>query len=159
MLNVYFKIIISLFLFNTQMNKTFSSAEFQKTVNLNADLIMRQYKLDKMTKFMAVKSINPKLEQSEIARQLKISSSTLQRYREEINIPSPYTILNTHTRKQNSSDHDPKMTWNDLKVTSKDDDKAVSKKTKSGKKLKGGNPDDVNLSNERAFIEQGFSST
>ena len=42
---------------------------------------MRQYKLDKMAKFMEIKSVNPKLKQSEIARELKISSSTLQRYR------------------------------------------------------------------------------
>ena len=34
---------------------------------------------------MEIKSINPKIKQSEIARELKISSSTLQRYRRELN--------------------------------------------------------------------------
>ena len=90
------------------MNKTFSLSEIQKTGNLNAYLIMRQYKLAKMAKFMEVKSINPKLKQSEIAKELKRSPYTLQRYRKESNMLSPYGIPNTHTRKQKSSDHDPK---------------------------------------------------
>ena len=51
-----------------------------KTGDLNADLIMRQYKLNKMSKFMEIKSINPKLKQSDIARDIKLSSPTLQRY-------------------------------------------------------------------------------
>ena len=65
---------------------TFASSKIQKTGNLNADLLMRQNKLDKKAKFMEVKSINPKLKQSEIAREPKMSSSTLQRYRKELNL-------------------------------------------------------------------------
>ena len=42
---------------------------------------MKQYKLDKMAKFMEIKPINPKSKQSEIAGEVKISSSTLQRFR------------------------------------------------------------------------------
>ena len=70
---------------------------------------------------MEIKSINPKFEQSEIARELKISSSPLQRYRREINVLSHCRkppSSNTHTRKQNTSDYserDLKMTSNDLK--------------------------------------------
>ena len=36
------------------MNNTFSDQK-EKTGDLNADLIMRQYKLDKMAKFMEIK--------------------------------------------------------------------------------------------------------
>ena len=68
------------------MSYTFASSKIQKTGNLNADLLMRQNKLDKKAKFMEVKSINPKLKQSEIAREPKMSSSTLQRYRKELNL-------------------------------------------------------------------------
>ena len=97
-----------------------------ETGDLNADLIMRQYKLEKKAKFMEIKSINSNLKQSEIARELKTSSSTLQRYRRETNMLSPYRILlssNSHTRKQKFSNHtkpDLKVTSNDLKMISND---------------------------------------
>ena len=45
--------------------------------------------MDKMAKFMEIKSTNPKLKQSEIAKELKESSSTIQRYRREIKMLSP----------------------------------------------------------------------
>ena len=74
------------------MNNFFSLEEIAKTGDLNADLIMRQYKLDKMAKFMEIKFTNPKLKQSEKARELKISSSTLQRYRRKTIMLSPCRI-------------------------------------------------------------------
>ena len=74
------------------MSNTYSPDQIQKTGDLNADLIMRQYKLDKMAKFMEIKSNNPRLMQSEIVKLLELSSSTIQRYRREINMLSPYTI-------------------------------------------------------------------
>ena len=83
---------------------------------------MRHYKLDKMAKFMEIKSSNPKLEQSEIAKELAISTSTLHRYRTEINMHSPYRKVqssNTNTRKQKISNLT-EMTSNDLKMTSND---------------------------------------
>ena len=52
---------------------------------------------------MEIKSSNLKLKQSEKAREFKLSSSTLQRHRRELNMLSPYTIpppTKTHTIKQ-----------------------------------------------------------
>ena len=69
---------------------------------------MKKYSLDKMAKFLGIKSINPKLEQSEIAKELAISTSTLQGYRREIKMHSTYRILQssyTQTRKQRASKH------------------------------------------------------
>ena len=107
------------------MNNTFSLEQIPKTSNLNADLKMRQYKLDKKAKFMEFVSINPKILKSKIAKELAISTSTLQRYRRKINMFSPYRIppssTNTNTRKQKTSNHtesDLKATTNDFKVTS-----------------------------------------
>ena len=65
------------------MNNSFSLEQIAKTGDLNADLVIRQYKLDKMAKFMEIKSINPNLKQSGIAKELAISTFTLQRYRRE----------------------------------------------------------------------------
>ena len=77
-------------------------------------------KVEKMAKIMEIKSINPKIKQPEIAKELKISSSTKQRYRREINTLSPYRMppsSNTnHTRKQKT----PNTNLDDVKMTSND---------------------------------------
>ena len=122
------------------MNNNFSLQQIQKTSNLDANLISRQYKLNLMADFMKVKYENPKMKQSEIANQLGMSSSTLQRYRNDINMLSPYRIspnnVKKRTKKAKIDDiadlKRPYLTSNDLKTTS--DDPVKNKKIK----LKGG---------------------
>ena len=112
------------------MNNSFSIQQIQKTSGLDANLISRQYKLNLMADFMRIKYENPKLKQSEIANRLGYSSSTLQRYRNDVNMLSPYRINpnnnNKRTKKvkninfgENASrNHDhkrPQRTSNDLK--------------------------------------------
>ena len=82
------------------MNNSFSLQQIQKTSNLDANLISRQYKLNPMADFMRVKYENPKMKQSEIANQLGISSSTIQRYRNDINMLSPYRINANNTNQR-----------------------------------------------------------
>ena len=82
------------------MNNSFSLQQIQKTSNLDANLISRQYKLNLMVDFMRVKYENPKMKQSEIANQLGLSSSTVQRYRNDINMLSPYRIQPNNTNKR-----------------------------------------------------------
>ena len=53
-----------------------------------------------MADFMRVKYENPKLKQSEIANQLGMSSSTIQRYKNDINMLSPYRINPNNTKKR-----------------------------------------------------------
>ena len=146
------------------MNITYSLDQTQKTSDLNADSMMRQYELDKMAKFLELKSKNPRIKQSEIAKLLELSSSTIQRYRKKINMFSPYRILpsskTNHTRKQKTTNmnHDDvnvtpknlKMTSNDLKETS--NEPVRNKK----KKLKGGVSSNVHISGKDS-IEQAFS--
>ena len=82
------------------MNNTFSLQQFSRTSNPDGNLISRQYKLNLMADFMRAKYENPKLKQSEIANQLGYSSSTLQRYRNYINMLSPYSIQPNTTSKR-----------------------------------------------------------
>ena len=84
------------------MNNSFTLQQIQKTSNLDANLKSRQYKLNLLADFMRVKHENPKMKQSEIANQLGMSSSTLQRYRNDINMLSPYrtNLHNTNKRKK-----------------------------------------------------------
>ena len=129
------------------MNNTFSLQQIQKTSNLDANLISRQYKQNLMADFMRVKYENPKMRQSEIANQLGLSSSTLQRYRSDINMISPYRnkpnnsnkrtkkVKNTDFDNDSNHEHDlkrPQMTSNDLKRPQS------TSKTKSKNLLKGG---------------------
>ena len=74
------------------MNNTFSLEQISKTDNLDSNLLLRQYNFDLMARFMEIKSTNPKIKQNEIAKDLGFSSSTLQRYRSDINMLSPYRI-------------------------------------------------------------------
>ena len=122
------------------MNNTFSIQQIQKTSNLDANLISRQYKLNLMADFMRVKYENPKMKQSDIANQLVLSSSTVQRYRNDINMLSPYRINpnNTRKRSKNAKIDDindlkrPQMTSNDVKTTSNETVKNKKNKLKGG---------------------------
>ena len=128
---------------------------------------MRQYKLDKIAKFMETKSKNPKLKQSEIAKLLELSSSTIQRYGKEINMPSLYRIppssKTNHTRKQktpNTNLDDVKVTSNYLKKTSKDlkkiSNESNEKPNKRNKnKLKAGSIDD-NIGSNEHYLDEIF---
>ena len=111
------------------MNSSFSLQQIQKTSGLDANLLCRQYILNSMADFKRVKNENPKMKQSEIANQLGMSSSTLQRYRNDINMLSPYRSnpksTNKRTKKVKNTDFDnilhnetdirrPQMTSKDL---------------------------------------------
>ena len=126
------------------MNNTFSLQQIQKTSNLDANLISRQYKLYLVADFMRLKYENPKMKQSEISNQLSLSSSTIQRYRNDINMRSPYRN-NTKKRPKkvkktdfdNNSDREPdvkrpQMTSNELKLTSNETVKNKKNKLKGG---------------------------
>ena len=83
---------------NIEMNNTFSLQQISTTGNLENNLITRQYKLNLMADFMRIKYENPKLNQSEIANQVGYTSSTLQRYRNDMNMLSPYRIQPRNTK-------------------------------------------------------------
>ena len=100
-----------------------------------------------MADFMRVKYENPKMKQSEIANQLGMSSSNLQRYRNDINMLSPYRInpnnTNKRTKKAENTNFDnnphhetdvkrPQMTSKDLnrhqmKIVRKQKQKTIQK--------------------------------
>ena len=121
------------------MNNTFSLQKKSQTGNLDSNLITRQYKTDLMATFMEIKSINPKVKQSEIAKELGCSSSNLQRYRQDINILSPHRIPpNSHKRKWKilNSEHNldrPQMTSKEVT-----NENVKSLKSKSKNSVKGG---------------------
>ena len=52
------------------MNNSFPLEQLSKFKNIDANLILCQHKLDLMARFMEAKSINPKLKQNQIAKEL-----------------------------------------------------------------------------------------
>ena len=122
------------------MNNTPSLNEINKHSTMNPNMLTKYYKLKLMNDFMNIKYQNPKMTQSEISSQLNMSSSTIKRYRNDINMLSPYRINPNNVKKQTKrakidNNGEPKraqMSLNDLKTTSND------KKTKSKNVLKGG---------------------
>ena len=82
------------------MNNTFFLQQITRTNNLDANLISCQYKLNLMAEFTSFIFENSKRKQSEITNQLGCSTSTLQRYRNHINMLSPYRIHPNNTNKR-----------------------------------------------------------
>ena len=154
------------------MNNSFSLQQIQKTSNLDANLISRQYKLNLMADFMKVKYENPRKKQSDIANQIGSSTSTLQRYRNDMKMLSPYRInqninhkrtkKNKNTDFDNDSHHEtdvkrPEMTSNDLKRPQSTSNEK-SKKTKTKKNnLKGGSvQEDIEI--DEHYLDKVFKN-
>ena len=66
------------------MNNSLSLQQIHKTSNLDANSISRHNKLNLMADSMRLKYENPRMKQSQIANQIGLSTSTLQRYRSDI---------------------------------------------------------------------------
>ena len=125
------------------MNNTPSLNDINKTANMNPNLITRHYKLKIMNDFLNIKYQNPKMKQSEIADQLKMSSSTLQRFRNDIKMQSPYRNNSNNVKKQpkktkidESRDlKRPQITPNVLKSSSNESVKNKKNKLKGGSNI------------------------
>ena len=110
-----------------------------------------------MNDFMNVKYQNPRLKQSEIASQLNMSTSSIQRQRNDINMNSPYRINpNNIKKRQKKAKNDdngdlnrPQRTSKDLKTTSND-----NKKTKMKSNLKGGSIQEDNIEINEHYLDK-----
>ena len=92
---------------------------------------------------MEIKSFNTKLRQGQMSKEIGCSNSTVQRYKQVINLLSPYKIQsNSHKGRQNLSNINLddnsnrelglKKTSNDLKLTSKEPITNIQSKLKGG---------------------------
>ena len=74
--------------------------EINKNSAMDPNMLTKYYKLKLMNDFMHIKNQNPKMAQSEISSQLNMSSSTIKRYRNDINMLSPYRINPNNVKKR-----------------------------------------------------------
>ena len=121
------------------MVNTPSLNEINKNSTMDPNMLTKYYKLKLMNDFMNIKYQNPKMTQSEISSQLNMSPSTIQRYRNDIIMLSPYRINPKNVKEQqkktkidNNGDlKRPQLTSNDLKTTSIDKKNKIKKCFKS----------------------------
>ena len=114
--------------------------EINKTANMDPNLLTRHYKLKLMNDFMYIKYQNPKMKQSEIANNLNMSPSTIQRYRNDINMLSPYRNSPNNVKKRSKKAKiddigdlkTRQITSNDLETTLKEPVKNKKNKLKGG---------------------------
>ena len=138
------------------MVNTPSLNEINKNSTMDPNMLTKYYKLKLMNDFMNIKYQNPKMTQSEKSSQLNMSPSTIKRYRNDINMLSPYRISPNNVKKQQKktkmdNNGDPKraqMTSNDLKTTSND------KKTKSKNLLKAGSVQEENIEINEHYLDK-----
>ena len=138
------------------MNNTPSLNEINKNSTMDPNMLTKYYKLKLMNDFMNIKYQNPKMTQSEISSQLNMSSSTIKRYRNDINMLSPYRISPNNTKKRPKKVKiddigdlkRPQMSSNDLKTTSND------KKTRSKNNLKGGSVQQDNIEINEHYLDK-----
>ena len=76
------------------MNNKFTIDQVSKSESIDPNSINRLYKTILMLNFMEVKSSNPKMTQKQICNQLGLSDSTIKRYRNDINMDSPFNRNN-----------------------------------------------------------------
>ena len=122
------------------MNNTPSLNEINKNSTMHPNMLTKYYKMKLMNDFMNIKYQNPKMTQSQISSQLNMSPSTIQRYRNDINMISPYrnNPNNVKKRSKKAKIDDigdlkrPQMTSNDVKTTSNESIKNKKNKLKGG---------------------------
>ena len=85
------------------MKNVFPLQQKSRNSILDANLISRQYKVNLMADFMRMKYENPKMKQSQKANQLSYATSTLQRYRNHINMLSSYKIQPNNTKRRSKN--------------------------------------------------------
>ena len=138
------------------MNNTPSLNEINKNSAMDPNMLTKYYKLKLMNDFMNIKYQNPRMTQSEISSQLNMSSSTIKRYRNDINMLSPYRNNPNNVKKRSKKAKiddigEPKraqLTSNDLKITSND------KKTRSKNVLKAGSVQEDNIEINEHYLDK-----
>ena len=85
------------------MNNKFTIDQLSKSETIDPNSINRLYKIKKMLDFMEIRSNNPRMTQKQICNQPGTSDSTIKRYRNDINMDSPYNRNNYKKRKPKKS--------------------------------------------------------
>ena len=142
------------------MNNKFTIDQLSKSESIDPNSINRLYKINKTLDFMEIRSNNPRMTPKQICNHLGTSDSTIKRYRNDINMDSPYNRNNNKKKKPKKS---PDITTENNKtiIDESSKNKIIEKRLKNRLKseLKGGNISDIHTIKGKELIEQAFNAT
>ena len=143
------------------MNKRFSYDNITKSYSINPNDLIRVYKLDRCCNFMEEKFNNPRMTQKQICKKLGFSDSTIKRYRDDIQMDSPYR-RNNHKKKTNNKSNTPvsQPQSNPQTTNESSKNKIIEKRLKNRLKneIKAGNISDIHTISGKELIDQSFES-
>ena len=137
------------------MNNKFTIDQLSKSETIDPNSINRLYKINTMLEFMEIRSNNRRMTQKEICKQLGFSDSTIKRYRDDINMDSPYNRNNYKNKKSKKSPNMP--TENNKPIIDESSkNKIIEKRIKNRSKneIKGGNISDIHRISSKELIDQ-----
>ena len=135
------------------MNKRFSYDNMIKSRSIEPSDIIRTFRLDRCCDFMEEKYNSPKLTQKEICNQLGFTDRSIRRYRDDIEMDSPYRI-NNH-KKKTPRQKPSTVTEN---ISKNENIKPVTSKRSKNKVIKGGIVSDTHALSGRELVEQFFQN-
>ena len=142
------------------MNNRFTIDQLSQSETIDPNSINRLYKINKMLDFMEIRSNNPRMTQKQICNQLGFSDSTIKRYRNDINMDSPYN-RNNYKKKKTKKTPDITTENNKTVIDESSKNKIIEKRMKNRLKneTKAGNISDIHTIRSKELIEQAFNTT
>ena len=139
------------------MNNRFTIDQLSKSESIDPNSINRLYKINKMLDFMEIRSNNPRMTQKQICNQLGTSDSTIKRYRNDINMDSPYNRAN-YKKKKIKKTPDISIENNKPVIDESNKNKIIEKRIKNKLKnnIKGGNISDNHTITTKELIDYAF---
>ena len=145
------------------MNKRFSYDNMIKSRSIEPNDLVRTFNLDRCCDFMEMKYNNPKLTQKEICNQLGFSDRSIRRYRDDINMNSPYRTNKNKKRKPKQSpdtktESISKNENTESVIDKSSKNKIIEKRIKNRLKIdiKGGNISDIHTLSSKEIIDYAF---
>ena len=142
------------------MNKTFTIDQLSKSETIDPNSINRLYKKNTMLDFMEIRSNNRRMTQKQICDQLGFSDSTLKRYRNDINMNSPYNRNNYKKKKTKQTPDNTKENISKQVIDESNKNKVIEKRIKNRLKneLKGGNLSDSHIISGKELSDHVFQN-
>ena len=147
------------------MNNKFTIDQLSESETIDPNSINRLYKINKMLDFMEIRSNNPRLTQKQICNQLGFSDSTIKRYRDDINMDSPYNRNNNKKKKpkqlpdtkiENNSKNENTKSVIDESTKNKIIEKRIKNRLKND--IKGGNIANSHTLSSKEIIDYAFQN-
>ena len=139
------------------MKNRFTIDQLSESESIDPNSINRLYEINKMLDFMEIRSINPRMTQKQICNQLGTSDSTIKRYRNDINMDSPYN-RNNYKKKKIKKTPDFTTENNKSVIDESSKNKIIEKRIKNRLKndIKGGNVSNSHTLSSKEIIDYAF---